>query len=280
MVRVELGVAEHFLKRSVFVYYPELCRLQYYQSLGETSVRRFALEAFASTQVADGIALVSIAPPLENVRDEAAYHVMLCGRGELFLADCLQWLRDAYSSFGVVITDPEGEWVVRQLAEDFSLRGERRWYRYFVCTLPARQSAPAVGVARLTAAEREAAERYPQDQLERLEWNLTAAFQHSVVEGRGEIFAVWDGGQIAGFLDARPGLKYLNIWDVDSFHVREEMRRRGYGCQLAAGYARAMLTSGRIPYYSNALNAASEHTAERAGFTCCRQQLYLDARRA
>ncbi len=50
----------------------------------------------------------------------------------------------------------------------------------------------------------------------------------------------------------------------------EEYRRQGLGSSLAAMYARAMLETGRIPYYSGATEISGQ-AAQRAGYFVCRE---------
>jgi len=78
--------------------------------------------------------------------------------------------------------------------------------------------------------------------------------------------------EILGYLSCAN--EYENVWDVDFIHVREDRRRQGLGTQLGALYAREKLRQNQIPYYSGARDEASEQTAVKAGFVCCRELFF------
>ncbi len=124
-------------------------------------------------------------------------------------------------------------------------------------------------IPKLTPADAEAVARYLQEP-EPHRPGLVNEFEILVVGGRGEIYAATEGDEIAGYLSCVP--YFDTIWDVDFIHVRADRRRRGLGWQLAASYARDKLNRGQIPLYSNPRGEASERTALRVGFECCREQ--------
>ena len=99
-------------------------------------------------------------------------------------------------------------------------------------------------------------------------------FRSLVTEGGGEILAVKDGDEIVGYLSCNP--EYENTWDVEYIHVKQGARRKGLGTILACSYARRRLTQGQVPYWSGAANEASEHTATKAGFSCCRELFHAE----
>ena len=113
--------------------------------------------------------------------------------------------------------------------------------------------------------------------------DMPAALRYPAVRERGpnlpemleteEVFGIRENGEILGFLAACQD--FHNIWDVDIVHVREDHRRQGLATALAAMYARAMLTSGRVAYYSGA-SEASGKAAENAGFFLCRELFWSD----
>ena len=46
---------------------------------------------------------------------------------------------------------------------------------------------------------------------------------------------------------------------------------------LRVAHARGRLDRGQMPYWSGAANEASERTAPRAGFACCKESFYAEA---
>lgn len=147
--------------------------------------------------------------------------------------------------------------------------------RSFLCT--SLERVPDVSSAdKLLLDDAPAVERYPTGHRTNGP-ELPALFQWFVTQGRGEIYACKEAEEILGFLSC--AREWQNIWDVDFIHVREEARGLGLGTKLAAAYARALLARGDIPYYSGARNEASERTAIRGGFHCCRELFSTEIRR-
>lgn len=121
---------------------------------------------------------------------------------------------------------------------------------------------------RFTSADRSAALRYPRVRAE----GIPGPNLPEMIETH-EVYGIKEDGEILGFLAACQD--YHHIWDVDIVHVREENRRQGLGTTLAALYARGMLTSGRVSYYSGATEVSGK-AAQKAGFFMCRELFWSD----
>lgn len=197
----------------------------------------------------------------------------ICGYDESFLKDCAEWLQEKEAEFMLLALD---ERVLRSphVAQWFTL-DQPRCYRSFVCTSSERVSPTNVTAYKLTEADREAVARYPQEP-EAHQHPLSAKFEMFVLKGAGDIYAIKDKDEIVAWLSCCRARD--NIWDVDFIHVRHDRRRQGLGWQVAAMYARDKLAGGQIPFYSSARDEASERTALKAGFTCCRELWSATAR--
>jgi len=147
--------------------------------------------------------------------------------------------------------------------------------RSFVCTDLSRVPATQIAAAALTESDEGTFVRYAHKHLEGTP-GPADLFRWFVREGRGEILALTEQRDLLGYLSCSP--EYRDIWDVEYVHVREDMRGRGLGTVLAATYARQRLTRGQVPYWSSAASEASERTALKAGFFCCREALSAGVR--
>ena len=190
-----------------------------------------------------------------------------------FVSEGLDWLLEHHEKVSLRSTDRR---VLEYASGCPDLEvGPVSCTRSFVCPSLERVSdvAPAI---KLTEKDRQAVERYPGGHRTNGP-ELGQLFQWFVLEAKGEIYACIENGEILGFLAC--AMEWGDIWDVDFIHVRDEARGRRLGARLAAMYARTLLARGDIPYYSGARNDASEGTATRAGFHCCRELFGMDIRR-
>jgi hypothetical protein len=190
-----------------------------------------------------------------------------------FIEASLRWLRDSFPRFTLAGFD------AAQFTGDFTRHdlkcGPLKRRRSFVCESVNTIPPVTADIVPLTAADGEAMSRYPQEQVVGFPRPTpTQLFDELVTRAGGEVFAAWRANEIVGYVSS--WRRYGNIRAVDYIHVRRECRSRGIGTQLAAFFAGKMLSRELIPYYSNAWNPASERTAEKAGYACCRDMYFAD----
>jgi hypothetical protein len=83
-------------------------------------------------------------------------------------------------------------------------------------------------------------------------------------DGPEAVIALVDGEPVAGASASRSNDEAAELW----VHTEAAHRRRGYGAQVAAAWARAVTDSGKVAFYSHLdHNAESRKLATRLGVT-------------
>jgi GNAT superfamily N-acetyltransferase len=248
MINIDKRSAIEFLKRDIYRNLLELHAL-------EQNIHPIMDRFFADAEAPSVVMLV------------AESWAILSGYHEVFLPECFDWLRNAFDKFTLLSVDKRvfDRPMIERHQLQFGKVGRRR---SFVCTSMAQIPAITVDGCRLTESDKDAVERYPEKS-SKSNPGLSQFFEWFVLDGRGEVFAIKENDEIVAYLSC--GAAYENIWDVFFVHVREDRRKQGLGTQVTALYAREMLMQNKIPYYSSAVNEASERTALKAGFVCCRE---------
>jgi hypothetical protein len=253
MMRVGNDVAVALLERDRYRFLAELVALT-------RNVPAVPREVYADADPAGAVMLVERYPH----SDCPTVTVSSCG--DAFLRDAVAGPLGGLEAFDLHSVDGR-VFEAPELNAAFRV-GALSCRRSFVCTCIDAVPSPDRSAAPLTGADRDAFERYPLADSEGAPPRADL-FRWFVTNGGGEILAVKDGGGMLGYLSSAP--EYEEVWDVEFVHVREGMRRRGLGTLLAASYARRRLNEGQVAYWSSAAGEASERTAVKAGFTCCRE---------
>ena len=170
-----------------------------------------------------------------------------------------------------VLDSPEEDVIeaARRIRPDLHF-SEARCTRSYACTSLEQVPVASDAVTKLMPEDWDSVQRYVQ--------KIDPGEGHGLTSPEWDaLYGAWADGKIVGHLMAFPD--YEEIWMVDLVFVREDHRGRGLAAQLAAFYARDMLGQGLIPHYGTAANSASERTAEKAGFHCCRAERYVDVSR-
>lgn len=258
MRQVESNVAEALLRQDRYRYLAELTALT-------RNVPAVPREVYADADPASAVMLVEHYPHSDRPT------VWLSACGATLVQEALDAVLGRLEEFALHSVD-RSVFDALEATGQFSV-AEVRCRRSFVCTAIGRVPPAQRRVAALTECDRDAFLAYPLGGPGSGP-RRADLFRRFVEEGRGEVLAVRDGGGIMGYLSCNP--EFEDVWDVEYVHVREEARRTGVGAALAGAYARRRLAAGQVPYWSGAANEASERTALKAGFVCCREQFYAD----
>lgn len=195
--------------------------------------------------------------------------VCMAGYDVAFTGDALAWLTQTFSKFRLCSHD-ERVFKHPQILELLELTGMGKSVSYACDSLDRVPSIVDPRVRKLTEANMQMAARYPRIRPEGDPGpNLPDMIKTH------EVYGISEAEEIIGFIAVYQD--YHDIWDVDIVHVREEHRCKGICTTLAAAYARAMLMSDRIPYYSGT-NEFSGKAAQNAGYFVCRELYWSDAR--
>lgn len=259
MIEIDDATAAAFLKCDRFRYLPELQAIECDMPQREI----VPLTLYADSAEPTAVAVVQVFP-------EDRVFAAVSNRQTTFLAELLGKLAEMYTTFTLAGFDQQIIDDVRELRPDQTF-GEAKCWRNFVCTSPDAVPPVIAPIRLLTPEDREMFDRYA------LAVNLGRghddAFRCAVIDGGGLLFGVVEDGEITGHLWANR--EYEDVWVIDLIEVREDHRGRGLGTQLAAAFAREVLGRGEIPDWGSAGNEASERTAIKAGFTCCREYYCL-----
>jgi GNAT superfamily N-acetyltransferase len=259
MMRVANAVAATLLSKDRYRFLGELIALT-------RNIPPIPREVYADAEPANVVMLVEQYPQTDSPT------VTFSSYDAALLRDALAGVLSTMEKFRLLSVD-------RRVFEAFELNaalevGKLICWRSFVCTCLGKVPCVERSAVALTGTDEEAFVEYLlEDRTGRP--GRADLFRWLVKEGRGEILAVKDGEEILGYLSCSP--EYEDVWDVEYVHVREDMRRRGLGTVLASSYAGARLTRGQVPYWSGAANEASERTAMKASFVCCRELFCVEA---
>lgn len=266
MIAINPCIAAQLLERNRFRYYKELSRLR-----SKNPQFRRCLHVFADGSEPSVLMLVE---ETGSLGFEPDVWVSFTGYDETFLKDCVSWLYAKYEKFRLATVD-QRVILNPHLQKHFHLE-VLPCRKDFVCTSIDRVPYVTMTVTKLTETDRAAVERYPEEPDEHSAGFLTN-FRTCVLEGHGEIFVIKEEKEILGYLAYSYGDYGENTCGMYFIHVRQDRRNQGLGTQLAAAYAREKLLQGVIPFFENAVNEASERTALKAGFVCCREEYRADA---
>ena len=257
MISIANKAAAAFLRRDLLKHLEEVVHL-------ELNLPPFPIHAYADAKPPTAVMLVSEMPYGVNA--------FLSRQSDVFTTASLDYLSGVYDKFSLRSVDCkvfEAESLAK-LLEPAAVR----CYPSLACT--ALDTAPA----RYHQCRRLSPNDNDRDLFIQYQYDMTQEayqegrpnnsqiFESLVIENEGEIYAVEEDYELAGYLTCYPDID--NVWDVEFIHVREDKRNQGIGEKLAGTYARERLARGEIAYYSSPANRASERVAEKAGFTRCR----------
>lgn len=194
--------------------------------------------------------------------------IAVCGKpDDERSCDLIETMRSHFEHFTLMCS--ESDLLHHPIAARYFSVGELTCYRSLVCADMGTVPIVATEILKLEPQHESLLCEYPQER-ETHRPSLLQLYQLLVLEAGGEIYVSLTGGAVQAYLACMPSFR--DIWDVDFIHVTSANRGRGLGRDLAAYYARTMLSSGRIAYYSSPRNEASTRSALRAGFQFCRTQ--------
>lgn len=200
-----------------------------------------------------------------DITSKGTYVNVVPFTGEWNMAEFEVFLHEKYTQLSVLVdvqklNDNEKQKCMEVFGQ--SAHYDRTFVNYgFTGTVSAEKTNPAIVL--LTPEDEErflAMENTPEPYRP----PLNVLFKMFVHQKHGSILAYVEDNRIIGYLSYNT--LYDNICDVDFVYVSPSQRGRGIGGKLAAAYTDTVSRTGGIPFWSNAKNEASEHTAENAGF--------------